>query len=261
MEQLNQKKYRAWRKILIGLGVIFILIIIYFANRESPNLPKQIKKQPKETKFLEDKAREAFSSMDQNDMKLMEELTQKAINLLPYDERQRLIALQIRFNEYGYVSLTENEINTMQQLNQKAFNLLPQEDRLKLSKIFAKAGDEVHKNINEQFPNQSKSRLKEIVAKLDDSSDAVRWQAIVELERLGPKAKEIVPDLIQYLENDDWRIRYYAVEILGMIGPDAKAAVPSLQKVSKDPDWKVRKRASWALDEISKNSYKNNTSR
>jgi len=254
MEQFNQKNYWTWRKILVGLGVIFILFIIYFASRESTNLPEHIKKYPKETKLLEDKVREAVSSMDQDDINLMKELTQKAINLLPDDEKQRLIALQVRFNEYGYASLTENEINIMQQLNQKAFNLLPEEDRLKLSKIFEKAGDNIDKNIKQQFPNQSKSRLKELVDKLDDPSDAVRWQAIVELEKLGPKAKEIIPDLIRYLENDDWRIRYYTVEILGMIGPDAKAAVPALQKVSKDPDRKVRKRASWALDEISKNN-------
>ncbi len=261
MEQFNQKNYWTWRKILTGLGVILILIIIYFVNRDSTNLPEQIKKHPKETKLLEDEAREAVSSMDQDDINLMEELTQKAINLLPDDEKQQLISLQLRFNEYSYDALTENEINTMQQLNKKAIGLLSTEDNLKLSKIFERAVDEVRKDIKEQIPNQDNSRLKELVGKLDDPDEAVRWKAILELERLGPKAKEIIPDLIRYLENDDWRIRYYAVEILGMIGSDAKAAFSALQKVSKDPDWKVRKRASWALDEISKNNKKNNTGR
>lgn len=254
MEQFNRKEYWTWGKILIGLGVIFILVIIYFANRESMNLSKQIKKHPEETEFLESNIREAFSSMDQNDIKLMEELTQKAISLLPEDAKQRLLALQARFSEYGYASLTENEIGTMQRLNQEAISLLPEEDRLKLARIFNKASKEVRRDIEEQFPIQDEQRLKELVDKLDDSDDAVRWKAIVELEKLGPEAKGVVPDIIPYLESNDWRIRYYAVEILGMIGPGAKPAVPALQKVLNDPDKKVRWRASWALDEISKDN-------
>ncbi|GAJ07156.1 unnamed protein product, partial [marine sediment metagenome] len=149
MEHFNRKKYWTWGKILIGLGIIFILIIIYFASRESTNLPEQIKENPEEAKFLENKVRETFSSMDQNDIKLIGELTQKATNLLPENERQQLIALQIRFNEYGYDSLTEKEINIMQQLNKKALDLLPAEDKLKLSKIFEKATVEVSKDIKE----------------------------------------------------------------------------------------------------------------
>lgn len=254
MEHFNRKKYWTWGKILIGLGIIFTLFIIYFASRESTNLPEQIKENPEEAKFLENKVRETFSSMDQNDIKLIGELTQKAINLLPENERQQLIALQIRFNEYGYDSLTEKEINIMQQLNKKALDLLPAEDKLKLSKIFEKATVEVSKDIKEQFSNQDKSWLKELVNKLDDPDTAVRWKAIVELEKLGPKAKELVADIIPYLESNDWRVRYYSAEILGSIGASAKPAIPALEKILNDPDEKVRLMASWAIDEISKDN-------
>lgn len=267
MERFNEKKYWTWKKILVVLGIISILVIVkvftspppsgknswrevfddYLGNRESKALPELIKKYPKETKFLENEVSQVFSSMDVNDMKLMEELTQKAINLLPEDEKQQLMALHIRFNENGYGALTEDEINTMQELNKKAFNLLAPEDRAKLNKIFKKATDVVPQH-----------RLKTLVNNLDHPDVTVRWQAIVELEKLGPKAEEVVQDIIPYLENDDWRVRYYAAEILGLIGSSAKPAIPALQKILNDPDEKVRVRASWALDEISKGKQRNN---
>lgn len=82
----------------------------------------------------------------------------------------------------------------------------------------------------------------------------MRWKAIVELEKLGPKAKEVVADIIPYLESNDWRVRYYSAEILGSIGPSAKPAIPALEKILNDPDEKVRLMASWAIGEISKDN-------
>ncbi len=247
MEQFNEKKYWTWKKILVVLGIILILAMVrvftgdYFGNRQSKNLPKLI---------AENEVREAFSSMEENDINLMRELTQKAINLLPENEKQQLITLQNRFNKDGYTALTEDEISTMQELNKKALSLLPAEDKEKLNEIFEKTVNAVLEDT-----------LKALVNNLGHSDEAVRWQAIVELEKLGPKAKGAVHDIIPYLERKDWRIRYYVAEILGTIGPSAKPAIPALQKALNDPDEKVRLRASWALDEISRDNQRSNNGR
>lgn len=274
MEQSDEKKYWTWKKMLAAIGIVLVLAMVKVftgppppgksswrepmndssANRESKHLAKQIKKYPRETKFLENEIREAILSKEEQDIKLLEELTQKAMNLLPEDEKQQLIALQVRFNENGYGALTENEINTMQTLNKKAFDLLPAEDKVKLNKVFRET-EEITTDV------VLKDRLKALVDNLDHSDVAVRWKAIEELEKLGPKAKEVVHDIIPYLDSNDWRVRYYAAEILGMIGLSAKPAVPALQKALNDPDEKVRVRASWALDQISKDNQRNNNGR
>jgi len=77
-------------------------------------------------------------SMKDEDIELMQELTGKAIGLLPKNEREQLIGLQTRFNKYGYSALTENETFLMQELNNKAVNLLPKTDRVKLDSLLKK---------------------------------------------------------------------------------------------------------------------------
>ena len=80
-------------------------------------------------------------SMESEDIKLLWELTSKAIQLLPENEREQLIGLQTRFSKYGYSALTENETFLMQELNNKAMNLLPKTDRAKLDSLLKKLYD------------------------------------------------------------------------------------------------------------------------
>lgn len=261
MKLFNKSRYWTWKNLFAVLGIILLLAIIkvftgppppgksswlevfsdHSQNGESKDLPRLIKKHPGESKIVEREVRDVFSSMDEKNIKLVEGLTQKAITLLPENDRQQLMSLHVRLNKGGYDALTVDEINIMQRLNEKAINLLPYEDRAKLNEIWEKSTAVV-----------LKSRLKTLVNNLDHPDEAVRWQAIVELEKFGSEAKLVMPDIIPYLKSDDWRVRYYAVEILGMIGPDARVAIPDLRKLLNDSDEKVRSRTSWALEEISK---------
>jgi uncharacterized membrane protein YvbJ len=80
-------------------------------------------------------------SMKNEDIESIKELTNKAILLLPENEREQLIELQTRFGKYGYSALIENETRLMQELNNKAMNLLPEKDRTKLYNLMKKAYD------------------------------------------------------------------------------------------------------------------------
>ena len=80
-------------------------------------------------------------SMKSEDIESIKELTNKAILLLPENEREELTKLLTRFGKYGYSALTENETFLMQELNNKAMNLLPEKDRTKLYNLMKKAYD------------------------------------------------------------------------------------------------------------------------
>jgi len=79
--------------------------------------------------------------MKDEDIELIQELTNKAMLLLPENEREQLIELQTRFGKYGYSALTENETRLMQELNNKAINSLPENDRTKLYNLMKKLYD------------------------------------------------------------------------------------------------------------------------
>lgn len=70
-----------------------------------------------------------------------EELIDKAVALLPSDEREMLNGLLRRFNE-GAASLSQQEISTMRKLQQKAVSLLPPAEQEQLAAI---AGNVVQK--------------------------------------------------------------------------------------------------------------------
>jgi len=80
-------------------------------------------------------------SIKSEDIESIKELTNKAMLLLPENEREQLIELQTRFGKYGYSALTENETRLMQELNNKAMNLLPGKDRIKLDSLLRKVYD------------------------------------------------------------------------------------------------------------------------
>jgi HEAT repeat protein len=68
--------------------------------------------------------------------------------------------------------------------------------------------------------------------------------------RLGPLAREAVPELIPLLENENQLIRRLAAEALGKIGPGAAVAVPHLEKLLTDKEDFIRSIARTALARI-----------
>jgi len=113
-------------------------------------------------------------SMKSEDIELLWELTSKAIQLLPENEREQLIELQTRFGKYGYSSLTENETRLMQELNNKAINLLPENDRTKLDGLLKKVDDSLTEEtkmvqtIRNIFPTLSQESAEKFVRKAND---------------------------------------------------------------------------------------------
>jgi len=113
-------------------------------------------------------------SMKDEDIELLQELTNKAVGLLPENEREKLIELQTRFGKYGYSSLTENENHVMQELNKKAINLLSKNDRIKLDGLLKKVDDSLSEEtkmvqmIRKIFPALSQESAEKFVRKAND---------------------------------------------------------------------------------------------
>jgi HEAT repeat protein len=90
-----------------------------------------------------------------------------------------------------------------------------------------------------------------ILALLQHKDDSeIRWNAARTLAKIGPPAKEAVPNLIAALTDSDALVREHAAEALGDIGPQAKEAIPALEKVLKDPDARVRRDAVRSLGQM-----------
>ena len=113
-------------------------------------------------------------SMESKDIESIKELTNKAVLLLPENEREELIELQTRFGKYGYSALTENETRLMQELNNKAINLLSENDRTKLYNLMKKLSDSLTgeitmvQQIRDIFPNLSQESAEKFVRKAND---------------------------------------------------------------------------------------------
>ena len=152
MSLLGEKKKINTRTIIIIVIVfIFIVILKVFTGppppgtssctesfNRKPNLPEQIKQHPIESNQLVDSIYEIFPELSENEINLLNILSQKAISLLPSDENKILIDLQSRFNKGGYDALNEKEIGIMQELNKKAIFLLPENEQKDLMTILEK---------------------------------------------------------------------------------------------------------------------------
>jgi HEAT repeat protein len=88
-----------------------------------------------------------------------------------------------------------------------------------------------------------------VLLKHKDDSE-IRWNAARTLGKIGPAAKEAVPDLIAALKDSDALVREHAAEALGDIGPQAKESISALEKVLKDPDARVRRDAVRSLGQM-----------
>lgn len=84
--------------------------------------------------------------------------------------------------------------------------------------------------------------------------DAHAKSAARHLGRLGPEARQAVPDLIEIVTgNDSAKLRAAAAAALGKIGPEAKSAVPALvQQLNDERSGEVRVAAAAALWKIAK---------
>lgn len=132
---LNRNNNDGWniKKFLIALVFILIgAIVITYINYSVKN---------KETNTMSELYEKVEKSMEKEDMELLNKLSDKARQLLPDDEKEKLLELQIVFSEYGYSALTEEDTRLMTELNKKAISLLPEEDRVKLFNLFKKLSD------------------------------------------------------------------------------------------------------------------------
>jgi len=77
--------------------------------------------------------------------------------------------------------------------------------------------------------------IKEIRTSFQSRDPRIRREAVGVLARMGPEAKEAVPDLIRLLDDEDEATRKLAARALGRIGPDAAPAVPALKRMLLEP--------------------------
>jgi HEAT repeat protein len=76
---------------------------------------------------------------------------------------------------------------------------------------------------------------------------ATRQSAVGLLGRLGPAAREAVPDLVDLLKGGDQNLRMQALHALSGIGSGAGEAVPALVEVLRDPNPSMRQQAAFTL--------------
>ena len=116
-----------------------------------------------------------------------------------------------------------------------------------------------------------------LVKTLQTGDDDAKYQALVALADLGPKAEAGIPDLIaaMQLKNEDLRLnaaialskigkaavpavvrlldakdedtRYHAISVIGWIGPDAVDTAPAIIKAMGDKSGDIRRKAIYAL--------------
>jgi HEAT repeat protein len=90
--------------------------------------------------------------------------------------------------------------------------------------------------------------LPAILKLLKDASSTTRTAAATAAGRLGPFAKEAVPQLTRQLDDRDAEVRVAAAEALGHIGPASLPAVAKLKELRADPV--VKTTAEKALERI-----------
>lgn len=80
--------------------------------------------------------------------------------------------------------------------------------------------------------------------------ERTRLGALVVLGRMGPAARDAVPEVLHALKDREPRVRHAAIICLGEIGPAAKDAVPAIEGALADPHPAVRRAAGIALKNI-----------
>ncbi len=98
-----------------------------------------------------------------------------------------------------------------------------------------------------RFSGVREKALPKLIARLGDSSDAVRLAAIDALTAFGP---EIIPAMVRQLRSGEVYRRFGAARVLGNLGPEASQAVPALRPLLRDSDSLVREEAARAIARI-----------
>ena len=166
-----------WETLNTKIGLILdgdnyeISLILSYDSKEQREWVNKIKE---EKTTMDTLYKNLEKSMESEDIELLQELTSKAIQLLPESEREQLIELQTRFGKNGYSVLTENETRLMQELNNKAMNLLPEKDRTKLHNLMKKLSDSLTEGttmvqkLRNMFPALSQESAEKFVRKAND---------------------------------------------------------------------------------------------
>ena len=90
----------------------------------------------------------------------------------------------------------------------------------------------------------------ELRTMLADADPEVQARGALGLSRLGPEARDAVPELIPLLKSSTPLTRQNAALALAAVGLDAGAAIPALTEALKDPEWAIRRQAAIALGAI-----------
>jgi WD40 repeat protein len=85
---------------------------------------------------------------------------------------------------------------------------------------------------------------------LGDENPLVRKQALIVLERLGPKGRPALPVLVKFLDAPDPRVRRWAATNLGRMGAESRPALDTLIASLNDADPEARRAKAAALDAI-----------
>jgi HEAT repeat protein len=96
---------------------------------------------------------------------------------------------------------------------------------------------------------------------LGDKDNQVRRHAADALAKIGPDAKDAVPDLLKAYQTEGTKakrgnstVKASYVEALGAIGPDAKEAIPVFEAflAERNPDRELRRVVTEAMRKIKK---------
>ncbi len=103
----------------------------------------------------------------------------------------------------------------------------------------------------ERLGPRAKGIVPVISKALDDSASSIRRDAALALAAIGPAASESVPALVERLKDDAPEVRWSATYALGSIGRDAADAKEPLRAIVGGTDESIKPITAWALAQLS----------
>jgi hypothetical protein len=125
--------------------------------------------------------------------------------------------------QLGYTSVTSPGTERDAEV-QPAIFLLPSFDERSEQNVAAEALSQI-----------GPPAVKNLKSDLHSRDPRIRREAVGVLVRMGPDAKDAVPDLIVLLDDEDEATRKLAARALGRIGPEAAPAIPALKRMLMEP--------------------------